>query len=138
MRHGEDVFVDTGAWIALAVIRDPYHQAAVSQWEMLLENRARLSTSVPVVIETFTFLQRNANLMVASAWRDSFGSEIPVKVLECRKQDLDEAWSHFQHRKFHKLSVVDASSFTLMRRHKIRRAFAFDHHFTLAGFKPVA
>ena len=29
MRHGEPVFVDSGAWIALALARDPMHEQAV-------------------------------------------------------------------------------------------------------------
>ena len=137
MRQGEDVFVDTGAWIALALTRDPYHQAAVSHWQLLAESRAKLSTSIPVVIETFTFLQRNANLMVANLWRDRYASDIPVRLLECQARDLSESWSLFQQQKFHKLSAVDATSFTLMKRYKIRRAFSFDYHFAIAGFKPV-
>lgn len=35
------------------------------------------------------------------------------------------------------LSAVDAVSFVLMRRERIRTAFAFDHHFAAAGFRLV-
>jgi len=90
------------------------------------------------VIEAFTFLQRNANLMVANLWRDRYSDEISVRVLECQARDLSESWSLFQLKKVHKLSAVDATSFTLMKRYKIRRAFSFDHHFAIAGFKPVS
>ena len=38
----------------------------------------------------------------------------------------------------HKLSAVDATSFTIMKRARIRLAFAFDHHFAVAGFRLVA
>jgi len=60
MRHGEAVFVDSGAWIALALSRDPLHSQAREQWDVLQRAGAKLHTSVPVVIETFTFLERNA------------------------------------------------------------------------------
>ena len=33
MRHGQAVFVDSGAWIALALSRDPLHEQAREQWE---------------------------------------------------------------------------------------------------------
>jgi predicted nucleic acid-binding protein len=33
MRQGERVFVDSGAWIALALARDPLHPEAREQWE---------------------------------------------------------------------------------------------------------
>lgn len=37
-----------------------------------------------------------------------------------------------------KLSAVDAASFTIVKRAKIRLAFAFDHHFAFAGLRLVA
>jgi predicted nucleic acid-binding protein len=67
MRQREAAFVDSGAWIALALTRDPLHPSARDQWEMLIAAAARLHTSIPVVIETFTFLERNANRDVALA-----------------------------------------------------------------------
>jgi predicted nucleic acid-binding protein len=69
MRQGEAAFVDSGAWIALALSRDPLHAAARDQWQTLRRAGARRHTSVPVVIETFTFLDRNANRDVALAWK---------------------------------------------------------------------
>jgi hypothetical protein len=35
-------------------------------------------------------------------------------------------------------SAVDATSFAIMRRTRIRLAYTFDHHFTVAGFRLVA
>jgi len=37
-----------------------------------------------------------------------------------------------------KLSAVDATSFAIMQRARIRLAYAFDHHFAVAGFRLVA
>jgi hypothetical protein len=80
MRHGEAVFCDSGAWIALALSRDPLHQAAVQQWELLQRSGAKLHTSIPVVIETFTFLDRNANRDVAMLWRESIYRPGMIKI----------------------------------------------------------
>ena len=71
MRQGERVFVDTGAWIALALTRDPLHFRAREAWTVLQDNGAKLYTSIPVILETFTFLERNASRDVALAWRQS-------------------------------------------------------------------
>ena len=73
MRQGEAVFVDSGAWIALALTRDPLHARARELWDMLRGAGAKLHTSIPVVIETFTFLDRNATRTVALTWKDSLG-----------------------------------------------------------------
>jgi predicted nucleic acid-binding protein len=74
---------------------------------------AKLHTSIPVVIETFTFLDRNTNRDVALTWRELI------------------------YKPGTKLSAVDATSFAIMKRARIRLAYTFDHHFTAVGFKFV-
>jgi uncharacterized protein len=138
MRHGEAAFVDSGAWIALALSRDPLHVQARERWEVLHRAGARLHTSIPVVIETFTFLERNANRDVALAWRESIYRPGTAKILPCELRDLDQAWEYFRRADLHKLSAVDATSFTIMKRSRIRLAFTFDHHFSIAGFRLIA
>lgn len=137
MRSGELVFVDTGAWIALALTRDPLHARARATWEQLLGAGVRLHTSVPVVLETFTFLDRNATRSVAFAWKDSLRKVPRLKVLPSTVKDLGQAWSYFDRPDLHKLSAVDAVSFVLMTQRRIRVVFAFDSHFATAGFRMV-
>ncbi len=132
---GEAVFVDTGAWIALALQRDPLHSRALESWEALQGSGAVPHTSVPVVLETFTFLERNALRDVALAWKDSLAELAGLRIHPCAVEDMEDAWKWFQRRDLHKLSAVDATSFVIMRRQKIRLAFAFDHHFAMAGFR---
>lgn len=135
MRPGERVFVDTGAWVALALSRDPLHEHARTTWQSLREGGVRLHTSVPVVLETFTFLDRNATRDVALAWRGSLAELDDLEIHPCSREEMDEAWSYFRRTDLHKLSAVDATSFVIMRRHGIRVAFAFDHHFAMVGFR---
>jgi predicted nucleic acid-binding protein len=138
MRQGEPAFVDSGAWIALALSRDPLHANAREQWEKLRSSGAKLHTSVPVVIETFTFLERNANRDVALIWKASIYQPSTVKILPCTLKDLEQSWDYFRRTDLHKLSAVDATSFVIMERAGIRLAFTFDHHFSVAGFRLVA
>lgn len=138
MRQGEAVFVDSGAWIALALSRDPLHALAREQWELLQGAGAKLHTSVPVVIETFTFLDRNANRDVALSWRASIYQRGTVRILPCDLRDLDQSWDYFRRADLHKLSAVDATSFAIMKRARIRLAYTFDHHFAVVGFRLVA
>jgi predicted nucleic acid-binding protein len=137
MRQGQGVFVDSGAWIALALSRDPLHPQAREQWELLQGAGAKLHTSVPVVIETFTFLDRNANRDVALAWKASIYAPGTVKILPCELRDLEQAWEYFRRSGLHKLSAVDATSFAIMKRTRIRIAYTFDHHFAAVGFRLV-
>jgi uncharacterized protein len=137
IRQAEAVFVDSGAWIALALSRDPLHGRAREQWDALHLVGAKLHTSVPVVVETFTFLDRNANRDVALAWKDAIYTAGTTKILACELRDLAQSWDYFRRSDFHKLSAVDATSFAIMKRARIRLAYAFDHHFAVAGFKLV-
>lgn len=137
IKSNETVFVDTGAWIALAQLRDPLHVRARETWEQIGRLGARCRTSVPVVLETFTFLERNTTRDVALAWKDSLDEVPRLELLECTTADVAKAWSYFRRKDLHKLSAVDATSFVIMTRARIRTAFAFDHHFATAGFRIV-
>ena len=137
MKAGEAVFVDTGAWIALALTRDPLHLRAVEAWQRMAELRARLYTSVPVALETFTFLERNATRHVALGWKDSLKVVDGLILLGCSAADMELAWKYFERRDLHKLSAVDATSFVLMKKEGIKQAFSFDHHFASVGFQIV-
>jgi len=122
MRHGEAVFVDSGAWIALALSRDPLHAQAREQWNLLHGAGAKLHTSIPVVIETFT---------------ESIYKPGTVKILPCELRDLQQSWEYFRHADLYKLSAVDATSFAIMKRARIRLAYTFDHHFAAVGLRFV-
>lgn len=138
MRQREAAFVDSGAWIALALSRDPLHAQAREHWEILQAAGAKLHTSIPVVLETFTFLERNASRDVALTWKGSIYKPGIVRILPCELRDLEQSWEYFRRKDLHKLSAVDATSFIIMKRSRIRLAFAFDHHFAVAGFRLVA
>ena len=138
MRQGEAVFVDSGAWIALALSRDPLHTQAREQWDLLQGAGAKLHTSIPVVIETFTFLDRNANRDVALAWKQSIYRRGLTRILACEPRDLEQSWEYFRRPGLYKLSAVDATSFAIMKRARIRVAYTFDHHFAVVGFRLVA
>lgn len=137
MRAGEKVFVDTGAWIALAITRDPLHERAVETWDAMARAGTKPVTSVPVILETFTYLDRKGSRELALHWRRALADTPHLDVLGCTKADIESAWQWLERPDFHKLGLVDATSFVLMRRLKISRAFAFDVHFGQAGFQYV-
>jgi len=137
MRPGELVFVDTGVWIALALTRDPLHERAVEAWGTATDSGALVHTSVPVVLETFTFLERNARRDVALNWKESLDELERFEIVVCSLEDLQKSWLYFQRQDLHKLSAVDATSFAIMTRKGIRVALSLDHHFAAVGFQLV-
>lgn len=135
MRADRAVFVDSGAWIALAASGDPLHSRAVETWRRISTGGHTICTSVPVILETFTFLDRNTRREVALGWKDSLCRVSGLQTLECEAEDMPNVWTYFERRDLHKLSAVDATSFVLMAKHGIKNAFAFDHHFASVGFR---
>jgi predicted nucleic acid-binding protein len=85
--------------------------------------------SVPVVVETFTFLDRNANRDLALARKEPVYGPGVVTILDCGLRDLEQAWKDFRRADLHKLSAVDARSFAIMKRARIRIAY------TAVGFR---
>lgn len=132
---GRQAFVDTGAWIALAVTRDPLHDRARAVWTSNEAAGTRWVTSIPVVLETFTFLSRCVSTDLALAWKAGLGTVRRLRMLECTSRDLAEAWAHFTRKDLHRLSAVDATSFVLMTRECLKWVFSFDTHFGAAGFE---
>jgi uncharacterized protein len=137
LRAGEAVFVDTGAWAALAAEQDALHTRAVLAWNDLAASGARLHSSIPVVLETFTFLERRIHRDIANRWRESL-EEVPrFTIDECTRDDLAQSWAYLRRTDLHRLSAVDATSFVIMKRLGIRAAFSFDHHFASVGFRLI-
>jgi predicted nucleic acid-binding protein len=134
-KTGEKAFVDSGAWIALAVTTDADHARAVEIWEAGERVGVKWVTSIPVFLETFTFLDRRGSRELSLRWSQSLRTVKRLEILDCAPRQLADALAFFHRKEFHKLSLVDATSFVLMKRHAIRAAFAFDAHFAVAGFR---
>ena len=72
------------------------------------------------------------------AWRESIYRPGIVTILPCDLGDLQQSWDYFRRADLHKLSAVDATSFAIMKRARIRIAYTFDHHFAAVGFRLVS
>jgi predicted nucleic acid-binding protein len=125
------IFVDSSFWIAQQFSRDRRHAEA-----KLLEDRLEsglVVTSGPVAGETWTFLRGKAGHARAVAWLDRVQAA-PVRVEHVDRSLEDEAWAWLRAHDERPYSFVDATSFALMRKLRIREALAFDGDFAAAGF----
>ncbi len=124
------VFVDTGYFIARMQARDQWHRAAVEADDPTLE----LVTSNEVVNETITLLQERGFLSLALDFLREIraGSDITVVYVDAAIQA--EAWDLCARYAGAGAGGVDCTSFAMMRRLGIRKAFTFDQHFRAAGF----
>jgi predicted nucleic acid-binding protein len=124
------IFVDTGAWFAVAVVSDKNHTVA-RQW--MLDNTEVLVTSDDVVSETLTLLRaRGESAMAVRVGEDFFAGEI-ARIAVVTEEDFQNAWEVFRDFKDKGWSFTDCTSKVLMERLGIKTAFAFDQHFRQFG-----
>lgn len=124
------IFVDTGAWFAVAVGNDPDHEAAM-RW--LRRNREPLITTDYVLAESATLIRmrdktaRGHRLAVRVA--SSIQRQQSAILHNVTVADLQKALHVFRDYSDHLFSFVDCTSFAVMERLGITCAFAFDSHF---------
>jgi predicted nucleic acid-binding protein len=124
-------FVDTSFWIALQSKRDPHHEAADA---LARQGLGPLITTNHVVGETWTFMQRWSGHAGAVQALHRVRAVPTLTILHVEPDVEDDAWRWLSRRDERKYSFVDATSFALMRRRRMREALAFDGDFSAAGF----
>lgn len=110
------LFIDTSYPIALEIVNDQSHKAAVSHWNGLMESESpSLVTSSYVFAETVTYLN---NLQLHSKaielGRDLVNSP-SVNLIHVEEELFYEAWDYFEKHKDKTYSFTDCVSFVLMR-----------------------
>ena len=131
------IFVDTGAWYALADRTDQHHTRAVKKYPALLRQYPHLTTTNLVVAETYILIRRALGHQPAISFLKNLSSSPRITkiysdtTLEFKAEKILEK---YQDQDF---SYTDAVSFAAMRELKIGKAFAFDSHFSTAGFVTI-
>jgi uncharacterized protein len=129
------IFVDTAAIYALLDDQDPNHAAARETLLGLRDADVDLLTHEYVVVEVIALVQRRLGLEVLRRFVDDL---LPLFATTW----VDEAL-HVEAREAllaagrRSVSLVDRTSFIVMRRQGVRRAFTFDPDFAAEGFEVI-
>ena len=132
------VFVDTSAWVALLNKSDQYFQDAMKVYSDLAA--VKLFVSNFVVGETYTWLRYKASYDIAFSFLKSTYKKAELGQAEIIYADssLEQSALHLLERyKDQRISFTDALSFSIMDKLKINDAFAYDLHFSIAGFNLI-
>lgn len=129
------IFVDTSALLAVIDGDDRFHPSAFRFWEHQLSGPAAFLTSSYVVLETTALIQNRLGIAAVSLL---YGEILPVIRQEWVDPGLHQrAVAALLAARRRDVSLVDYTSFELMRRSGLRTAFTFDRHFAEQGFEVV-
>lgn len=129
------IFIDTGAFLARYLPRDGHHARATRSWKTLARRDWKCYTSNFVLDETFTLLARRSSYAFAAERARSLYASKALEILRPTSDDEHDALRLFEKYADQRVSFTNCVSFALMKRQRVRRAFAFDRHFKDAGFE---
>lgn len=127
------LFVDTSAFYALLDERDAHHERAVRAWCLAETRFGAVWTSNYVLVETCALLQSRLGMSAVRRFEDAI--LLPVEVYWVPEEVHRTASAMHRAADLGRLSLVDCSSFEVMRRRGIRHVFCFDKHFERRGFE---
>ena len=126
------IFVDSSFWIGVSDELDDRHEQAMVL--LRLHDGDPLVTTNHVLGETWTFLRKRHRHAVAMTFVDRAQSAERLEIAFASRGLETEAWTWLRRHDERAYSFVDATSFALMRKLRIREALAFDGDFAAAGF----
>jgi len=127
------IFVDTGAWVALAAEDDVHHKEATSVYPGLLKNYELVTTNL-VIAETYILLRKASGHGPAISFLEMVETSPRIRKVYSTAELEEEATKILKGYADQDFSFTDAVSFVVMQRLKIKEAFAFDAHFSTMGF----
>lgn len=131
------IFVDTSAFLALVNEKDKNHVAAIRFLEDIKNGKVKVKkiiTSTYIIDETLTRIRYTVGHKEAVQWgKDILASKVVEKV-DVGNEIFELAWKLFETYEDKVLSFTDCTSFAIMKKSRIEKAFSFDGDFKNAGF----
>jgi uncharacterized protein len=124
------IFVDTGAWYALAIPSDVDHERAK---EFLAASTQPLVTSDYVIDELLTLFVVRGQKSQGMEWRHDVLENGGTHLIRVSEADFANALHIYDEFADKSWSFTDCISYVLMQRLNIAQAFSFDQHFHQFG-----
>ncbi|MBF0121689.1 MAG: PIN domain-containing protein [Desulfobacterales bacterium] len=131
------IFVDTGAWIALADKNDQYYNSAIRLYDMIQKKKVQLIITDYIFDETVTWLNYKIGHNVACKWGNKIINSRMIEMIIVSDEHIKRAWKLFQKYRDQKFSFTDCISFEIMKILGTKAVFAYDSHFSTMGFSVI-
>lgn len=130
----ENIFVDTGAWVAVVDKSDSHHKKAITVYPSLLKTYKSLITSNLVISESYILILNELGQKTAIEFLDKVRSSPRILKIYSDEEIEENAQDILIKYEDQNFSYTDAVSFAVMKKHGIKKTFCFDKHFLTAGF----
>ena len=130
-----NIFIDTAAFLAVLNANDQFHQSAKHIWDEILSSDSSLFSSNYVILETTALLQHRFGIEALRLFEIDILPVVEIAWVDetIHKQGLSALLAANRR----DLSLVDCTSFEIMRQTGMDRVFTFDPHFREQGFKVI-
>jgi predicted nucleic acid-binding protein len=129
------LFVDTSGWANLIDISQPYHNLAVEIYHEHRSQKHKIITTNYIICELVALLSSPLRISRAKviAFIQSLKKSPFIQIIHVDEIIDSHAWELLTQREDKNWSLVDCSSFIIMKQNKINEALTNDHHFEQAG-----
>ena len=130
------LFVDTAGWACLADRSEQYHAAAAVIYREAHRHRRQLLTTNYILAELVALLTSPKRIPRSGiiAFITAIKADSQIEVVHLDAALNEQAWQLLVDRQDKESSLVDCSSFVLMKQRGLVEALTTDHHFEQAGF----
>ncbi len=134
-----NIFADTAGWASLLDTDQECYPLAASIYRAVQKNNQQFVTTNYVITELIALL--NSPMRYPREQAVHFVNGIKnskfVRVVHIDETLDTQAWELLSKRLDKTWSLVDCSSFVVMKHEKLTEALTTDHHFAQAGFTPL-
>lgn len=127
------VFVDTSALLILLDADNELHSCLTAQWQQFQQDGVALVTTNYILVETTAVCQRRLGMEAIRALLSDIAPVLTVEWITPSTHSDATTALLFANRRH--LSLVDCTSFEVMRRLGLRTAFTVDQHFRELGYE---
>lgn len=127
-----NLFIDTAAFLAILNANDRHHPSARQCWEHILHSDFVLFSSNYVILETTALLQNRFGIEAVRLFESNILPVLEVHWID--EMIHKQAMSALLAANRRDLSLVDCTSFEIMREIGLGEVFTFDEQFREQGF----
>jgi len=130
-----NIFIDTSAFLAVLNANDRFHQPARNAWSDIITSGSAIFTSNYIILETTALLQHRFGIEALRLFESELLPVVEIAWVDeaIHKQGMSTLLAANRG----DLSLVDCTSFEMMRHRELDRAFTFDPHFSEQGFEVI-